>query len=190
MLSSVAPYLNSSTSSKTSISNCSRMTSKTATSTDKKEQDASIPKMAEKSQRDSEVKNAEKSKKEVTFAQISAKEIAKAKRDHPTKVNMGKASLWQVLGFPLGLLVFALIVCYSIRDIGKPTGEKNQKTVIERLQEAATKRIETKFKQRGMSAPNCSLYHATSSIPGAGYAVYAGKDYNVGDVIVSTVMSK
>ena len=67
--------------------------------------------------------------------------------------------------------------------MGKDTGKKQ--SWDKQFQDLVSRKAKLAYDRRGGKAsPNCTSFYAKSSIPGAGYSVFAGRDYEQGDVVV------
>jgi len=110
-----------------------------------------------------------------------------------TKVNMGKIEPCRDFGFPLLCFIVAFVFCYQIGDIGtsstssgsstdEPAKKKEEWT--ETFQSLMARKAKLAFDRRGgATALNCSLFYAQSNIPGAGFSLFAGRDYDTGDIV-------
>lgn len=102
--------------------------------------------------------------------------------DNGTKIKVGKANVWRELGIPFAILAFAMMFCWGMSDIGTHIAKHPPHMDI--LKTMVTQRAEQKFERRGGSyAPNCQLFLAKSTLPGAGVSIFVGKDYTPGDTI-------
>jgi hypothetical protein len=100
-----------------------------------------------------------------------------------TKVRMGKANPWRELGIPAAFIAVGIMFCWGMSDIG--TNVTGNPSRLDLLSTMSAQRAEQKFNQRGgKSAPHCHLFYAKSILPGAGYGIFVGKDYQEGDTIV------
>lgn len=100
---------------------------------------------------------------------------------NPAKI--GKANPKRDIPLFLGLVGFLFLVAYSFSGVGT---EKKQKSVRE-MQAELRKHIEASHarEQAKKRTMDCDLFIASSSIPGAGLGVFAGKRYDIGDEVVS-----
>ena len=81
-----------------------------------------------------------------------------------------------------------VLMSYSMVGIGLPKPGAPTKSWDQQMVDIVGRKIKLGFDRRGGStAPNCTLFYAKSSLPGAGYSVFAGREYAVGDVVVRTV---
>jgi hypothetical protein len=114
--------------------------------------------------------------KQVSFKPQPAVESA-------TKVNMGKANIKRDLMILVAAVGCILLMASGMNDMGIPRGGK--KTTFKDYFRLVSNRAEAQFQAKGgKSAPNCSMFLAQSSVPGAGHGVFAGRDYAEGDVVV------
>lgn len=107
------------------------------------------------------------------------------RRDHPAKIHMGKSTFCREFGFPLGLVAFFLLVSWAVRDVGTNVSDQAKPDKMTLMGQMVSEMAEKKYKKRGGKwAPHCRLYLAKSTIAGAGYSLFAGRDYNEGDKVV------
>lgn len=76
------------------------------------------------------------------------------------------------------LLLVTLLLCTTLCFGSTKVGRADEKT-------AKRKRKATKDKKPSQSGNECGLYLAESSVKNAGWGVFAGKDFRVGDRVVS-----
>jgi len=103
---------------------------------------------------------------------------------NPAKV--GKADPMRDIPIFLGLVGLLFLIAYSMSGIGG-TKEMQKKKSVRQLQDDLRKQFEIaqareKARKRTME---CDLFLATSSVPGTGLGVFAGKRFEIGDEVVS-----
>jgi len=105
---------------------------------------------------------------------------------NPAKV--GKANPKRDIPIFIGLVGLLFLVAWSTSGIG---GEKEvqKKKSIQQLQEDLRKQFELAHarEQARKRTMECDLFLASSSIPGTGLGVFAGKRYELGDEVVSSM---
>ena len=115
---------------------------------------------------------------------VSFDETAKKKPQvRPGRVKLGTANINRDLILFAGIVGFLLLIAYCVSNIGIPTGEKRLK--ITDYMDLVKQKAEAQFqKHGGKTAPNCTMFLASSSIPISSHGIFAGRDYEVGDVVV------
>jgi hypothetical protein len=138
---------------------------------------------------------APKTKRQVRFTPESKQQAAagaKPTRRQPQKVHnpakVGKANLKRDIPIFLGIFGFLLFQAYRWNDVGKPDGSsKDKKKTLQDLQQVLRKQLEESHARElaRKRTIECDLFLATSSIPGAGIGIFAGKRFEAGDEVVS-----
>lgn len=111
---------------------------------------------------------------------------------HNNPAKVGKANLKRDIPIFLGILGFLLLQAYLLNDVGKPSNtndKKDKKKTLQDMQQVLRKQLEESHarelaRKRTME---CDLFLATSSIPGAGLGIFAGKRFEAGAEVVSTM---
>ena len=141
---------------------------------------------------------ARNTKRNVTFSQESENRTQTTKGAEPcprqpqqglipAKITVGKANLKRDIPIFLGVFGFLAILAYMLGDVGKVDNSKNKKPSIRDLQERLKKSLE-ETRARDLARKRtieCDLFLASSSIPGAGLGIFAGKHFQEGDEVVS-----
>ena len=106
---------------------------------------------------------------------------------NPGKIIVGKANLKRDIPIFLGVFGFLAMLAYMLSDVGKVDDSKGKKMSIRDLQELLMKNLEeTRARELARKRTiECDLFLATSSIPGAGLGIFAGKHFQEGDEVVS-----
>lgn len=106
---------------------------------------------------------------------------------NPNKKQNPKVVVAQMAGLFLGILGFMFFIAFQFNGVGADTGKK--RTSIKDLQKMLVKiairdgRIPSNRKRSN----DCGLFlYEESSIPQTGLALFSGKKYKPGDVVVST----
>jgi hypothetical protein len=113
-----------------------------------------------------------------------------ARRQPPQQVHnpakVGRANPKRDIPIFLCLVGLLFLIAYSMSGLGG-TNEKQTKKSIKELQEDLLKVIEIaqKKEQERKRTTECGLFIASSSIPGTGLGIFAGKKFQVGEKVVS-----
>jgi hypothetical protein len=110
---------------------------------------------------------------------------------------VGKANLKRDIFIFLAIIAFLLLQAYLLNDVGKPNTDdkkdkKKKKTTLKDMQQVLRRQLEESHarelaRKRTME---CGLFLAPttgSSIPGAGLGIFAGRRFEVGAEVVSTM---
>jgi hypothetical protein len=135
---------------------------------------------------------ARRSSPTVSFAAPSIKRqqppIRQPEKVHnPAKV--GKANPKRDIPIFVGAVGFLLLVAWATSGIGG-SKEIQKKKTVKQLQDDLKKQFEVaqaleKARKRTLE---CGLFLASSSIPGTGLGVFAGKRFEIGDEVVSSLL--
>jgi hypothetical protein len=99
-------------------------------------------------------------------------------RINPSRV--GKANPIRDLGLLAGAIGFLSLIAYLTRNVGMPNDEeKSIRQVREQMKQKIIKEKEAEKKRKRKT--ECGIFLGTSSIPGAGFGVFAGKPLEKGD---------
>jgi hypothetical protein len=99
-------------------------------------------------------------------------------RIKPSKV--GKANPIRDLGILAAAIGFLSLIAYVTKDVGMPHNEeKNIKKVRELMKQKIIKEKEAEKKRKRKT--ECGIFLGTSSIPGTGFGIFAGKSLGKGD---------
>jgi hypothetical protein len=149
------------------------------------EMSAEKNKVVETSAKDDEKKPQREAPRSAANATPSgAVQRPRQKVRNPAKV--GKANLKRDIPLFLGLVGFLFFVAWLSSGIGG-SNELEKKKSIKELQDDLRKQFEVQQarEQARKRTTECDLFLASSSIPGAGVGVFAGKRYEVGEEVVS-----
>ena len=106
---------------------------------------------------------------------------------NPAKV--GKANPKRDIPIFLGFVCLLFLIAYATSGIGS-TKELEKKKSVKQLQEDVRRSMEAAHvkEQARKRATECGLFLASSSIPGAGLGIFAGKRFEIGDEVVSALL--
>lgn len=154
------------------------------------EMSAEKKKVVETSAKDDERKPQREAPRSAANATPSAAVQRPRRQQQPRKVRnpakVGKANLKRDIPLFLGLVGFLFFVAWLSSGIGG-TNELEKKKSIKELQDDLRKQFEVQQarEQARKRTTECDLFLASSSIPGAGVGVFAGKQFQVGEEVVS-----
>jgi len=120
-------------------------------------------------------------KPSVRFDESAVNEYYKRKNNDPRKIYLGKVSkvrLCFYMSMPLVFLAFLLYATAGWGDTKK--SQEKRVSIAELLQQTAQAAM-----SRRRTDP-CALFLHTGSIPGTGWSLYAGQEYQKGDLILET----
>lgn len=159
---------------------------------------ASVPRDASSSERSTvtaalkpndALKNDERKRQQAAKYSTSTP-ASKPRRQQPQQVHnsakVGKANPKRDIPIFLGLVGLLFLIAYSFSGIGG-ADEVQKKKSVKQLQEDLRKQFEVAHarEQARKRTMECDLFIATSSIPGTGIGVFAGKRFEVDDEVVS-----
>ena len=95
-------------------------------------------------------------------------------------MKLGTANIKRDLIIFVGIVHFLLLlIAYCVSNIGMPTEKKKLK--ITDYMNLVKQKAEAQFQKH---AGNCTMFLAPSSIPTSLHGIFAGRDYEVGNVVV------
>jgi hypothetical protein len=127
-------------------------------------------------------------------ARDSRKSLPPKKQQQSGKFSTGKSNIIRDSLLLVGIIGFLL---YYTLDFTPPMTEEKVEQPIKQIAVANTLNniansfvglLQTKDRRPSLS-PDCSTLIGQGSIPGTGYSLYAGRNYNKGDLVVSEAQS-